>query len=115
MDAGERRGERPRRAGRGRLLLVALRIAGGGAVGFRVQLVVDRRGGVPRIQQRLAFIEAVLVFHSFARLQREVDALLLERLLLRDDDRRLARAAGRLRRLVQFLDLLADDAERQQP
>ena len=69
-----------------RPLLVGLGVSARRAVGLGVELEVHGAGRLPRVQQRFALVEPVLVFHALARRDRERHRLLLEGAVLRRDD-----------------------------
>ena len=112
VDSGERRRKRSRRTAHRVHHFIGLRIASRSAIGLGVKLHVDGTTRLPRVQERLALVEAILVLQPLARRRRELHGFLLERALLRRDDRGLSRAG--CRGLVQRVDLLSDDAQIEQ-
>src|SRR5688500_1175187 len=83
----ERRGQRAGGHRHPVLLLVRLRITPWSAVGLGVEFGVHRCRRRPRIEQVLALLQPVLVLEPFARLDLEGHALLMERSLLRREER----------------------------
>src|SRR5262245_19748859 len=92
VNAWKRRGQRAGGLARVRLLLIGLRVSTRRTIRLGVEFVIHRHRGFPGVQQRLALVEPVLVFHPFARLEREGHRLVLIGTLLRRDER-LARRA----------------------
>src|SRR3954470_14614124 len=78
-----------------------------------MELVIHWRSCLPGEQERLALLEPVLVFDRSLRLEDELNLVLAERLLLRDDERGLPCAAASTG--VERRDLLADGTEIQEP
>ena len=77
-----------------------------------MELHVDRTTRLPRVQERLALVESILVLQPLARRRRKLDGFLLERALLRCKDCGLCRAG--CRGFIQRVDLLSDDAQIEQ-
>src|SRR5688572_24906959 len=86
VDAGERSDERAGCFRRVVALLVRLRVAAWRAIGLGVKLEVHRGGSLPRVQQCLPLLQAVLVFDSLAGLEGEALGVAHERTRLRNND-----------------------------
>src|SRR6266850_2220917 len=94
------------------LLLVTLGVPARGSVRLGMKLVAHAAGCLPRVQQRFAFVESVLVFHPLTGTNFEFHRFLFEFAFLRHDDGGLAGAArGRLGKRLNFL---TGDAKLQQ-
>src|SRR6266849_9011929 len=87
VNAREWGGQRSGRLAAAPPFLVALRVAAGSAVRLRMQLVAHGGRRLPRVEQRFALVESILVFHPLVGRDPEGDGFLFERAFVRDDDR----------------------------